>query len=232
MADLVLLPGMDGSGELTADFVSALRLSSKPTIVSYPADKPWGYAELVDYVRSLLPKDRPYVLLAESFSGPVAITIAASNPVGLAALVLVCTFVRCPIRVPRSIAQLGLHAPVGTVCRAMAARLVLGRFSTLTTRTRIRKAVSSLSAPVWCRRLRSVIEADVADRLRHISVPVLCLCARGDRILSRASSVEISRLCPGARTMEIDGPHFLLLCKPDECADAVRAFANASELPL
>lgn len=231
MADLVLLPGMDGTGALSGDFVSAMRLTAKPTIVSYP-DEPSNYAELTEYVRSQLPTDRPYVLIAESFSGPIAIALAAESPPGLEALVLVCTSVRCPIRIPRRIARLCMYAPVGPLSRAIAARFVLGRFSTMETQTKIRDAVSNLSAVVWRSRMRSVIDVNFRDKLKQVKVPVLSMLARRDRVIPRASSVEISKLCPGGHTAEIDGPHFLLLCKPVACAEAVRAFADKLTISL
>ncbi len=231
MADLVLLPGMDGTGALSGDFVSAMHLSAKPTIVSYP-DEPSNYAELTEHVRSQLPTDRPYVLIAESISGPIAIALAAESPPGLEALVLVCTFVRCPIRIPRRIARLCMYAPVGPLSRAIAARFVLGRFSTPETRTKIRDAISSLSAATLRSRIRSVIDVDVRDQLKQVKVPVLCLRARRDRLIPRASSVEITGLCPRGHTAEIDGPHFLLLCKPIECAGVVRDFASTLGISL
>ena len=61
----VLLPGMDGSGALFDEFVSELQ--SKSIVISYP-DQPFGYEELEQHVRSRLPIDEPFMLLAESFS--------------------------------------------------------------------------------------------------------------------------------------------------------------------
>lgn len=232
MANLVLLPGMDGSGELRAEFVAAMRPSANPIVVTYPHDRPWGYAELETFVYRQLPTDRPFVLLAESFSGPIAISIAARHPVGLAALVLACTFVKFPIRIPKRIARLAIHAPIGALGAAIAARMVLGRFSRPDTRTRIQQTVSTVSATVLRRRLRAIIDVDVAQQMGQVKVPVLYLRARHDRLVPRWSSAEIPRLCPPAVLAEIDGPHFLLLCKPAECADAVRTFISASSLGI
>jgi len=48
---LVLLPGMDGTGEMFAPFVSALGRSCNTLCVRYPGDVALGYAELEALVR-------------------------------------------------------------------------------------------------------------------------------------------------------------------------------------
>jgi len=99
---LVLLPGMDGSGFFFRDFIAALRPAVEPTVMRYPVDRGLGYLELEALVRDALPCDEPFVLVGESFSGPIAIALASSYPPGLIAVVLVCTFARSPARVIRT----------------------------------------------------------------------------------------------------------------------------------
>lgn len=60
---LILLPGLDGSGRLFARLVAALGADVDARVIAYPADRALGYAELVEFVRPQLPKDRPFVLL-------------------------------------------------------------------------------------------------------------------------------------------------------------------------
>ena len=93
---LVLLPGLDGTGILFRQFVEAIGASVDTQTVAYPADQPLGYAELETLVREALPRDRPYVVLGESFSGPVAIRLAAKPPAGLVGLILCVTFAKNP----------------------------------------------------------------------------------------------------------------------------------------
>jgi thioesterase domain-containing protein len=73
MVALVLLPGMDGTGELFAPFLAALGPDQAVVVVRYPTDRELGYAELEQVARAALPVDQPFILLGESFSGPVAI---------------------------------------------------------------------------------------------------------------------------------------------------------------
>jgi len=92
MVTLILLPGMDGTGLLFQDFVEALGAEIRAVVVSYPKNESLTYTALESTVQRQLPSDEPYVLLAESFSGPLAISIAASGPSGLLGVVLCCSF--------------------------------------------------------------------------------------------------------------------------------------------
>ena len=93
---VVILPGMDGTGIELADFAAALEPELHALVVRYPNDRPMGYAEHEQIARASLPSHQPFVLLGESYSGPIAVSIAESAPPGLIGLVLCCTFVRNP----------------------------------------------------------------------------------------------------------------------------------------
>src|SRR5689334_15820463 len=98
MTSLVVLPGLDGTATQLNDFVQALGSEfHEVTIVKYPRDQLLGYVELESLVRAALPVDRSFILLGESFSGPIALSIAASNPAGLAGIVLCASFAKAPI---------------------------------------------------------------------------------------------------------------------------------------
>jgi pimeloyl-ACP methyl ester carboxylesterase len=93
---LILLPGLDGTGILFRSFFEAIGARVDAQIVAYPADQSLGYAELETLVREALPRDRPYVVLGESFSGPIAIRLGAKPPAGMAGLILCVTFAKNP----------------------------------------------------------------------------------------------------------------------------------------
>src|SRR5271168_1230847 len=85
---VVLLPGLDGTGKLCGEFAEILGSSAASLILAYPADQPLGYDELEALVFAALPRHRPFLLLAESFAGPIAIRIAAQSPPGLLGVIL------------------------------------------------------------------------------------------------------------------------------------------------
>ena len=65
MTTLVLLPGFDGTGLLLAGFATAFGPDVEIAVISYPTDKPLGYAGLESIARRHLPSNRPFFLLGE-----------------------------------------------------------------------------------------------------------------------------------------------------------------------
>jgi pimeloyl-ACP methyl ester carboxylesterase len=226
---LVLLPGLDGTGLLFRSFHRALDSDISATIVSYPRDRDMDYAGLEDVARSFLPRKKPFVLLAESFSGPIAISIAASRPAGLCGLILTCSFARNPrplLALPQSLMRL---LPIGAMPTTVLAWPAFGRFATPVLRSELADALSRVSPSVIKGRLRAVLDVDVSALIARVDVPVLYLRASEDRLVSRAASEELSA-APRIRFAEIEGPHFLLQAKPSAAAAHVQAFLSEIEV--
>jgi hypothetical protein len=95
--NLILLPGMDGTGDLFEEFVSNLPSWVAPQVVSYPLDQKLSYAQLSERVEAVLPSSEPFAILAESFSSPLAVRIAARGPENLKPVILCAGFVATPV---------------------------------------------------------------------------------------------------------------------------------------
>src|SRR5687768_13243658 len=89
---LVLLPGLDGTGSLFGPLLAQLPETLIPVVVKYPPDQVLYYEQLFPHIREVMPWDQPFILLAESFSGPMAIKFAAEQSANIHALVLVSSF--------------------------------------------------------------------------------------------------------------------------------------------
>jgi pimeloyl-ACP methyl ester carboxylesterase len=224
---LVLLPGMDGTGQLFDPFVTALKDEFEVSVVRYPNDEPLGYGELTSIARAALPRQGSFVLVGESFSGPIAISIAASRPSGLVGLVLACTFARNPrpqLAFLKYLIGLLPASRVPTVCMSY---LLLGRFSNERLRSLMMKAVGMVSDKVFDARLRAVLNEDVTDQLTQIDVPLLYLQATEDKLVPTSAERLISASCPHARTVPLCAPHFLLQTVPDAAAKVIKGFVRA-----
>jgi len=92
------LPGLGGTGQLFSRFLGAANGALEFRALSYSRDVFLGYDALEELVRRELPGKRRFALLGESFSGPIALRIAAKGPPGLVAVVLATTFHRRPAR--------------------------------------------------------------------------------------------------------------------------------------
>src|SRR4051812_43266913 len=93
---VVLLPGLDGTGTLFGPVLDHLPPDLRPLVVTYPTEEPLGYEQLLAHVLERLPTSAPFVLLGESFSGPLALMASSRSPVGLRGVILCASFVRNP----------------------------------------------------------------------------------------------------------------------------------------
>ena len=225
VAAVVLLPGMDGSGSLFVDFASALAPDIETIVVSYPTDAAIGYAELEAIARGKLPASGPYFLLGESFSGPIAVSIAASAPAGLRGLILSCSFVRNPRPLLRWLRAVVPVMPT-RFPSAVSNWLLLGRFSSEQLRSALGKALRLLSAEALRARIAAVIGVDVTATLALVRVPVLYLRATEDRVVPPSATAVVLRSLAGLAVADLEGPHFLLQTAPVAAARRVKEFVH------
>jgi pimeloyl-ACP methyl ester carboxylesterase len=223
MTRLVLLPGLDGTGELFAPFAAALGdIPSK--VVAYPPDRPMNYAEHEACAVAELPAGEDYVILSESFSGPVGIAIAASRPPRLKGLILCASFACNPLPVFGALGSIIGALPAVKVPPAMAAPWLYAGRATPELRRAHAAAISRVSARTINARVAAVLGVDYRALLEKIHVPMLYLRAGADRLIPESASRAILERRPDTELVEIDGPHFLLQCEPAACAAAVTKF--------
>jgi pimeloyl-ACP methyl ester carboxylesterase len=220
---IVLLPGMDGTAAPRSDFVAALAPEVVVKTITYPTDQPLGYSQLEFLVRAEIP-DCPFILIGESFSGPIAISIAASNPPNLRGLVFVGSFARSPIQVPDLLHGLTSLAPLWLAPSSLICSLLLGPEASLAQRKCVREAITTVKQRVWQARLRAILSADALISAGKIAAPTLYMRATHDCIVSRRMSEQLTQAIPHAQLTELDGPHFLLLARAVEVAQRIKSF--------
>ncbi|OHV96939.1 hypothetical protein AKG95_18755 [Janthinobacterium lividum] len=222
---LVLLPGMDGTARLFQRFDAALRAQSTITTqaIAYPA-APLDYAALEAFVRERLPLDSPFVVLAESFSGPLGAALRADPPPGMRALILCCSFVRNPRPLLAPLRHLLEFVPFGTLPGFALRHALLAPYATPQLQDELAAALAQVPPSVLRQRLRAVLETDASPSFARGGLPVLYLRARHDRLVPPANALQILRQAAGTQLVDIDAPHMLLQAAPAAAADAVAAF--------
>jgi len=222
---LVLLPGLDGTGDLFRPLLAELPGWIRPVVVSYPRDRELGYAELFPLAASSLPTDAPFVILGESFSGPLAIMLAATKPAGLKGVILCASFVKKPFRT--------LPAWLGVLCIGPFFRLwpAIFKLRSLRIRGELRGllplalgAIRSVRPEVVAARARALMNVDTRNLLRTMPFPLLYLQALRDPLIRKHNAEEIMSIRPDARRAQIDSKHFLLQLEPKLAAAEIASF--------
>ncbi|GAB3097629.1 alpha/beta fold hydrolase [Lysobacter terrae] len=227
MTALIVLPGLDGTATLHAEFLSACDAFESAVAIPYPTHRPLGYRELEVLVRAELPTSDPFVLLGESFSGPIALSIAANPPANLVGVVLSTTFVASPFRPLAPLAPLLRLVPVRSVPLAVLSWLLLGRWATRELQASLQSALQSVSPDVLNFRAETALRASIPNA-GTIAVPTLCLRATDDRLLPASAGERIRSAIAGCEVVQITGPHLLLQAAPVECARVVSEFFRPS----
>lgn len=223
---LVLLPGMDGSGLLFRPLCAALGADLATQVIALPQHGPQDYPALLECVRLQLPAAGEIDLLGESFSGPLAVLLAATFPARIRSLILCCSFVRAPRPRWMRLLALATRVPPRLVPLAPVLPLLLGAAPPAGLDRALRTALAPLSARVLRARLRAVAEVDVRVTLRAVPVPVLLLWAQHDRLLPKSTLDDLLRQRPAARLAVLPGPHALLQTQPAAAAAVIRGFVE------
>jgi pimeloyl-[acyl-carrier protein] methyl ester esterase len=229
---LMLLPGMDGTGRLFGPLLRSLPPALVASVVVYPPDRQCGYAELVSLTVSAVPDGSEFLVLGESFSGPLALLLAARRPPGLRGVILCASFARSPL--PFFARWLrGLIRPFWfrAVPWSLVRRGLLGRFDTASLTQMVETAIIGVQPAVLAARARAVLAVDVGVQLQSCLVPILYLAATEDRLVSGKSLAHIKRLQPRVDAVALVGPHRLLQVAPKEAAQAIQTFAASCQSP-
>ncbi len=210
---------MDGTGALFGDFVLALGDGVASLVIAYPASEALDYQALTRFVRERLPGGEPFVLLGESFSGPIAIALAATSPQCIG-LILCCSFCRNPIALTRKLQSMVAFLPISANLTPAIAPILLGRHPL----PQLRSVLATVAPAVIRARLREVLVVDYSDQMGKLTIPVLYVQASRDRVVPASAARHLHTLCPAMQVVPVDAPHLLLQAAPGPAAKAIRAF--------
>ena len=206
-----------------APLLSALPETINPVVVAYPTDEELGYDALTRIAREAIPESGHYCILGESFSGPVAISLASEADSRLSALFLSCSFASNPSKTLAAISPILPITPVKSVLAELAAQYLLGADSR-ELKDAVRKTLRKVDARVLRNRMRELTHANATKDLQSVSAPIQYLQASDDRLVSKRCAQYVCELAPSTEVYEIDGPHLLLQKEPERSSKAIVSF--------
>lgn len=219
---VILVPGMNGSGELFYQQLPRLQRSYRAVTYSLRDDAESLSvlaSDLAHIIDTISPDDRRAIVIGESFGGAVALTTALEQPDRVAALVILNSFPHFDPQFRLNLAIAGIRAiPWGAmtlVRRATAFRLhsrhthgaEVNRFLALTARA---------TRAGYLNRLRLLRHYNVRHRLHEIRQPTLLLAAELDHLVP--SVVEgrfMADRVPGSVLRILAGHGHICLIAPD-----------------
>lgn len=223
---LVLMPGMDGTGELFEPFVREATGRFTCELITYPVDQIRTMDNIYQQLRTQLAAYEPFVLVAESYSAPIAIRIAANPPEGMRALVLSSPFATPPLSNPlrflvQHSAPLFSRLPVP----GLAVRLLLTGLRAPGYKVRaVRHALNMVKPNVLAQRMRELMTLNVLADLRRVTLPMLCLTPLHEALVDRHCVEQMIAANPSLQVEHVAAPHLLLQEAPKQAADEIDRF--------
>jgi pimeloyl-ACP methyl ester carboxylesterase len=218
---LVLLPGLDGTDVFLRPLLHALPQSIVPVVVQFPSDGANDYQHLLGIVEDAVRGLDAYWVLGWSFSGPLALMLAARDRQRVRGVILCASFVRAPHPL-LAWCRIAAVGPVFWMIR------VARRVPSFISRARRGESWSDkaetwgrVSATTLARRSRALLSVDARDALRSCDTAIVYLASSRDLLVPRRNIEEIVQHHPSTRVIVIDGPHMALYTQPREAAAAI-----------
>jgi pimeloyl-[acyl-carrier protein] methyl ester esterase len=231
---ILFLPGMDGTGISFEPLRKVLPKNIPAKVVQYPVDRFLSFEQTVRWVKQQMPSFQENVIvIAESFSGPVAAALVGSGQIKPKCLILCSTFARSPrplllkllcylpteylieylVKIPCTKA-LFKHVVEGGQA---AADLFFDMWQEVNTR---------VPAAILAHRLQIISRVDVRRWLPRITIPCCYIQPTSDKSVPSSCLFDFIELIPDLRVKRLRGPHFILQARPQACLEIIQKFVE------
>jgi len=230
----ILLPGLHGTQDLYPPLINEIKkLSSNellpPTFqsVNYPTTITQNYPKLLEWLAQetgIANSSRHIIIIAESFSCPLALSLAARYPTKIKATIIAAGFCTSPVNkllssIPSWLVRLPfLFSPP----RALLRYLLLDHSTSNHELKELKTLLRRIPSSIISERLESVLTLRPATHF--IQSPLLLLQATRDAIINENTQLAISQAYPKATVQWIDSPHLVLQTKPESSAKSIIEF--------
>jgi len=221
---LVLLPGLDGTEVFFRPLLTALPEWIQPVVVTYPTAGANGYADLLPVVEAAVESLQAFYVLGWSFSGPLALALAAKEPKRTHGVILSASFVGPPLPLLPWV-RFAVGAPVVTFLR-LARRIpgLLPRRWPEQLKCDKATTLRRVPAPVIAARAQAIIALDARTVLHACRAPIVYLTGSQDHLVPRHNAELIVREVPTVQVVTIEGSHMAMYTNPVAAVVAITRF--------
>lgn len=219
---VVLVPGMDGTGQLFHRQVPLLSRSYRVATYALRNDAPSMDVLVGDLARTIDevdPLDGRAIVIGESFGGALALSLALAAPERVRALVVLNSFPHFTPQFRLRLAYWGLSAvPWGVMglVRRLTAFRMHSRHTHAEDIQRFMELTARASRAGYLNRLGLLRQYDVRHRLHEIRVPTLFLAADEDHLVPSVTEARFMAVrVPGAVVRVLAGHGHVCLIAPD-----------------
>ncbi len=173
-----------------------------------------------------MPAEKPLVIIAESYSGAVVPLLRELQP-RIKAIIFVATFLTSPHPI---LSQLSKVAPMGLALKLayvdwFVKLFCLGNDAGSSIIELFRQALKSADNDAMIQRIHSLAALDMRNKAGWIQgIPCLYIQASQDKLVPSRGFTDFKQLIPEIKIAQINGPHFLLQARPDECVKVLSEF--------
>ena len=198
---VVYVPGIDGTGELLLGTAKRIEAQNRLMRVRYIHEGMDGDAALYEHLADSIAQRmeeaqiRGAIVLAESFGGGVALTLALRHPDLVCGLMLVNTFCYYPQRVrirlgaalvpftPKRLLSLGRMG--------LAGKLFFRPRKDPEAEALFKQAIPGFAAGGYAERMKAIPELDLRDRLADVTLPCDLYCASHDTVVPSKVTMRV-----------------------------------------
>ena len=222
---ILLFPGLDGTGTLFEQFRSLLPATLTSCVCPLPPRGDQQPDSLAEILAATHLSNDDVVILAESFSGPIAYELIKSHHHQIKGVVFVSSFVTVPHLLLRMIRWLPLRLFPWHWSPAWALRLFcVGRDASDNLVRQVQEAVATVPAATMAERMKVLSKLKTPREKIHI--PCLYLQPTNDRLVPKWHAAKLRSLCYDLTVQAIEGPHFLLQANAEGCVAPVVEFVG------
>jgi len=227
MTKIILLPGLDGTGKMFSPLLNELRAHLDCKVIAYPESLEFTWSAYADYVMRAAGDLDGAWLLAESFSGPVALTLLAKHNPKIQGLILAATFAKPPRPWLLNVARV---LPISLLARVPPPMLFLRTFligwnSTPELGETLKNTLREVSPAVLAGRLRMLRAMPDFSQVPP-EIPCLYVQASKDLLIDSKSFDSIKALFPEVSKSVLSGAHLILQTDSRAAAAEIKKFVE------
>ena len=222
---IVLLPGLNGTDGLFAPLIDCSNGEYDVVCMSYPTHQKLSYTQLQDFLlKKVKALNTPFVLVGESFSGPLSIMLEKAKPTGLIGIVLVATFIQAPnfrigLFLPWHLGFL-LAKPLYNIRALLSKKGNRGFIQAVSTE------LQKVAPEVLADRIQSTFSVNVTQELKECDIPIIYFRGKQDFVVPKKNLDLIIKTKPDVKVVYFNTQHFLLQSKPNEAWREIALFIN------